>query len=188
MITYFLEHDALNGLQCFKKHLPEGQMQIDIKPGNFYLLQERKAEKIFILYKMMGEAGRDVICVSRIHPDQLNEDFGIPHKNSLWLSNTVGDRNINPLNVGILTDRLIRYFEESGSKVVLFEGLEYLVMQNDFGKVLKLVNYLYESVAVTKNILIASLDPRAFSPKELAFLEKSAYIIDEKDKITISKS
>lgn len=160
-------------------------MQIEIKPGNFYLLPERKAEKIFAVYKLIVEAGKKVTCVSRIHPDHLNEDFGIPHEDSLWLSNTVGERNVNPLNVGILTDRLIRYFEESEDRVVLFEGLEYLVMQNDFGKVLRLVNYLYESVAVTKNIIIVSLDPRAFSAKELAFLEKSAFIIDENDSISI---
>jgi hypothetical protein len=175
------------GSSASKKYPVESPMQIDIKPGNFYLLQERKAEKIFILYKLMIEADKKVTCVSRIHPDQLNEDFGIPHRDSLWLSNTIGERNVNPLNVGILTDRLIRYFEEGENRVVLFEGLEYLVMQNDFGKVLRLVNYLYESVAVTKNVIIISLDPRAFSAKELAFLEKSAYIIDEKDKISIPK-
>ena len=163
-------------------------MQIEIKPGNFYLLQERKAEKIFLLYRLMIEAGKKVICVSRMHPDQLREEYGIPNEGCLWLSNAVGERNINPLNVGILTDRLIRYFEESGDRVVLFEGLEYLVMQNDFNKVLRLVNYLYESVAVTKNMMIVSLDPRAFSVKEMAFLEKSAYIIDEKDKVSVPKT
>jgi hypothetical protein len=163
-------------------------MQVDVKSGNFYLLQERKAEKIFMLYRMMVESGREVLCVSRIHPDRLDEDFGIPLENSLWLSNSVGERTVNPLNVGILTDRLIRFFEESPGRVILFEGLEYMVMQNDFSKVLRLINYLYESVAVTKNVLVVSLDPRAFSPKELAFLEKSACVIEEKDKITISKA
>jgi len=163
-------------------------MQIDIKSGNFYLLKEKKADKIFMLYKMMTEAGKMVLCVSRIHLDQLKEDFGIPLDRSLWLSNTVGERTINPLNVGILTDRLFRFFEAGDQRVVLLEGLEYIMMQNDFGKVLRLTNYLYESVAVTKNILVVSLDPRAFSPKELAFLEKSAYIIDEKDKISIPKA
>ena len=58
-------------------------MQIDIRPGNFYLLKEKKAVKIFMLYKMMTEAERMVLCVSRIHPDQLKEDFGIPLDRSL---------------------------------------------------------------------------------------------------------
>ena len=100
----------------------------------------------------------------------------------------MGERTINPLNVGILTDRLFRFFETGDQRVVLLEGLEYMVMQNDFDKVLRLTNYLYESVAMTKNMLVVSLDPSAFSPKELAFLEKSAYIIDEKDKISIPKA
>ncbi len=154
-------------------------MQVDIRSGNFYILREKKADRIFKLFKTMGGSGRGVLCVSRIHPDQLKEEFGIPPDHSLWLSNTVGNRTVNPLNVGILTDRLIRYFEEGKDRVILFEGLEYMVMQNDFSKVLKLINYLYESVAMTKNILMISLDPRAFSPKELAFLERSASIIED---------
>lgn len=160
-------------------------MEREIKPGNLYLLQERKAERIFTLYEMMKKAGMDVLCVSRIHPDHLMEDYTIPKDDSLWLSNTVGERNVNPLNIGILTDRLIRYFEGGGYRGILFEGLEYLSMQNDFERVLRLVNFLYESVAVTRNVLVVSVDPRAFSPKELAFLEKSAYIIEENDNISI---
>jgi len=161
---------------------------VEIKPSNYYLLQERKAEKIFLLYGMMAAAGKKVLCVSRIHPDQLKEDYGIPEESCLWLSNTVGSRNINPLNVGILTDRLIRFYEEGEDRVVLLEGLEYMMMQNDFNKVLRLVNYLYESVAITRNMLLVSLDPRAFGRKELAFLEKSAIVIDEREEITMADS
>jgi hypothetical protein len=82
----------------------------------------------------------------------------------------------------------VGFYEEGEDRVVLLEGLEYMMMQNDFNKVLRLVNYLYESVAITRNVLLVSLDPRAFSGKELAFLEKSAIVIDEREKITIADS
>lgn len=158
-------------------------MAVDIRPGNFYLLEERKAKKVFELYHRLREAGAEVLCVSRIHPDHLKEGFGIPRESVLWLSNRVGDKNINPMNVGILTDRLIRFLEGNERGTVLIEGVEYLVMQNDFDKMLKMVNFLYESVAITKGVLVISIDPRAFNQKELAFLERSATVVGEEDEL-----
>ncbi|MFP4169646.1 MAG: DUF835 domain-containing protein [Methanomassiliicoccales archaeon] len=148
-------------------------------------MEEKKARKIFRLYHRLREAGAEVLCVSRVHPDHLEEGFGIPRESTLWLSNKVGDRNINPMNVGILTDRLIRFLEGSERGAVLIEGVEYLVMQNDFDKVLKMVNFLYESVAITKGTLVISIDPRAFNQKELAFLERSATVVEEGDELFV---
>jgi len=161
-------------------------MEVTIRPGNYYLIHERRPHRVFELYKDFKHGDRPVICVSRIHPDQLREEFGIEREDTLWLSNTPGPRNVNPLNVGILTDRLIRFFEENDG-VVLMEGLEYIAIQNDFEKVLRLINYLYEAVAINKTILLVSIDERAFNPRELAFMERSAVVVEEGDSMRLSR-
>jgi hypothetical protein len=61
-------------------------------------------------------------------------------------------------------------------------------MQTDFGKVLRFVNYLYESVAVTQGTLVTAIDPRAFSTKELAFLEKNSVTVEEHDSVSVAGS
>jgi two-component system cell cycle response regulator len=158
-------------------------MRVELRPGYLYVFKARKPDRILRLYGDLVRNGNNVLCVTRLHPDQLKEDFGIPQEKVLWLSNSVGTRNVNPQNVGILTDTLIRYFENGPNSVVILDGLEYLVMQNDFGKVLRFVNYLYESVAVTKGTLVTTVDPRAFSTQELAFLEKNSVTVDEQDEV-----
>jgi len=159
-------------------------MPIELRPGYLYIFKARKPDRILRLYHDFARSGGDVLCVTRLHPDQLKEDFGILPEKVLWLSNSVGTRNVNPQNVGILTDSLIRYFEKGSNSVVILDGLEYLVMQNDFAKVLRFLNYLYESVAVSKGILVTAVDPRAFSTQELAFLEKNAVTVEEQDEIS----
>ncbi len=159
-------------------------MPVELRPGYLYIFRARKPDRILRLYHDFVRNGNDVLCVTRLHPDQLKEDFGIPPEKVMWLSNSVGARNVNPQNVGILTDTLIRYLEKGPDSIVILDGLEYLVMQNDFAKILRFLNYLYESIAVNKGILVTAVDPRAFSTQELAFLEKNAVTVDEQDEIS----
>ncbi|MGD0057245.1 MAG: DUF835 domain-containing protein [Methanomassiliicoccales archaeon] len=161
-------------------------MSVELRPGYMYIFKARKPDRIFRFHKDFVKAGSTVLCVTRLHPDQLKEDFGISKEEVLWLSNSVGVRNVNPQNVGILTDSLIRFFENSPKAVIILDGLEYLVMQNDFDKVLRFVNYIYEAVSMNRGTLVTTIDPRAFSTRELAFLEKNSVTMEEQDDISIA--
>lgn len=160
-------------------------MPVEIRPGNIYLFKERKPDRTFRISRQFSDAGKRVFCVTRLHPDQLRENYGIPPEKVLWLSNAVGERNVNPQNVGILTDVLIKFFEKERGVVLVLEGLEYLILQNDFPKILKFVNYLYEAVTMNKGVLLSTIDPRAFSTQELAFLEKNTVSVEEQDKVSL---
>ena len=159
-------------------------LQKELRPGTFYVFQEKRADRALGLYNLLTAKGKDVLVVARMHPDRLQEDLKIPSSRVYWLSNTAGPRNINPQNIGILTDLLVRTVEK-GDEAVIFEGVEYLMLQNDFQKILKLFNYLYESVAINRGILIMTLDPAAFNVKELALLTKDAEIIDQGDSVLV---
>jgi hypothetical protein len=158
--------------------------QIELKPGSLYVFQDKRADRALELYNLLKSNDREVLVVSRLHPDRLNEDFKIPASNAFWLSNSAGPRNINPQNIGILTDTLIRVYEKGGATVIL-EGIEYLMLQNDFSKVLKLMSYLYEAVAVNRGMLIITLDPEAFNTKEFALLTKDAELVGETESVII---
>ena len=163
-------------------------MPVDLRPGGFYVFKARKPDRMYHLISDFTSAGYTTLCVSRVHPEQLKEDFGIPEKTVFWLSDSVGTRNISPQNVGILTDNLIRFYEGNAKPVAVLDGLEYLVMHNDFGKILKLLSLLYETVIVRRGILITTIDPRAFSTQELAFIEKDPIIVEEEEIVTIDGS
>jgi hypothetical protein len=158
--------------------------QIELKTGSLYIFQDKKADRALGLYNLLKSKNKEVLVVTRLHPDRLNEDFHIPSSSVFWLSSSAGPRNINPQNIGILTDTLIRAYEK-GEAAVILEGVEYLMLQNDFSKVLRLMSYLYESVAVNHGMLIITLDPEAFNTKEFALLTKDAELVGETESVVV---
>lgn len=163
-------------------------MQVVLRQGTLYMLKGSDPSKLFNLCNISKNQYDKILCITRIHPDHIREEYGIPQDETIWLSQTVGSRNINPQNVGILTETIVRFLSTNAKSIVFLEGLEYLVAENDFGKILKLINHVYEAAAINKSMMIFSMDPRAFSVKEIAFLEKCAVTIDEDDEIIIKTS
>jgi len=156
-----------------------------LEPGNICIIMSKRAERAFRLYKDFKERGQEVEIFARMHPERLEKDFGIPASSVTWLSNVNGPKVIGPQSMGILTDGILRHYGKSPPPVVILEGLEYLMAQNDFGKVLKMYDYLYEVVAMRQGLFILPLDPQAFSEKELAYLTREALVVNEGDEISI---
>jgi two-component system cell cycle response regulator len=68
---------------------------------------------------------------------------------------------------------MIRFIEENASGVILLDGLEYLVSNNDFNKVLRVIDQVNDQISQSTAVMIIPVDPRAFDPKELALLERN---------------
>ncbi|MDD1755842.1 MAG: DUF835 domain-containing protein, partial [Methanomassiliicoccales archaeon] len=152
-----------------------------LEPGNICIVMGKKADRAFGLYKTFLERGHEVEVYARMHPERLEREFGIPQAGITWLSNVNGPRALNPQSMGVLTDSMVRLYERETSPVVILEGIEYLMAQNDFGKVLKMFDYLFEMVSIRQGLLILPLDPQAFSEKELAYLTREALVVGEAD-------
>lgn len=157
--------------------------RVELQPGNMYVLMDKRVDRAFSLYHLLRSSGREVMVVARMHPERLHKDFGIPPEAVSWLSNTQGPRIVNPQSVGLLTDTMVRVFEKGTGAAVIMEGVEYVMTQNDFTKVLKMTNFLYETVAVHQALLIITLDPQAFSEKELALMTREAVTISPEDEV-----
>jgi hypothetical protein len=156
-----------------------------LEPGNICMVMGKKADRSFGLYKVFKERGREVEVFARMHPERLEREFGIPQSSATWLSNVNGPRTLNPQSMGVLTDSMVRLYNKEPSPVVILEGIEYLTAQNDFVKVLKMFDYLFEMVSIRQGLLILPLDPQAFSEKELAYLAREALVIDVDDEMSI---
>ena len=111
------------------------------------------------------------LAISRQHPDLIRQKYGLEATPILWLATRTGDEVIAPTNLGILTHTLIKFVEENPAGVILLDGLEYLVSNNDFNKVLRIIDQVHDHISQSKATMIIPVDPRAFSQKELALLE-----------------
>ena len=96
----------------------------------------------------------------------------------IWLSNQLGRVYVNPTNIGILSDTIIRFIEKSGDSVVMLDGIEFLIVNNDFEKVLRMIHHIAEATMEYKSRLIISVDPRTLDLREMALLERNMEVID----------
>jgi two-component system cell cycle response regulator len=93
----------------------------------------------------------------------------------------LGKVYVNPTNIGILSDTIIRFVEKSGDSIVLIDGVEFLIVNNDFDKVLRMVHHVTEAVMENRSRLIISVDPRTLETRELALLERNMEIIEAEE-------
>lgn len=142
------------------------------KPGNVYLVEERRPKVSFELFDQQLSAGYNGLIVTRDFPKKLLSEHGIGDCRMLWLTNLVGDGRINPTAIGILMSQVRNFVEGARSTVVVLDGLDYLITLNTYDRMLQFMHQLRDTVVTNDCILIVPLDPRTVGQRELALLER----------------
>jgi len=169
-----------------KKETPAGMekarktaMKYELRKGFGYVVKELKPEKSFEMFVDQVTHNIQGLCITREHPQVLRKKWGLEKTPIIWLSNQVGKVYVNPTNIGILSDTIIRFIEKSGDSVVLIDGIEFLVVNNDYEKVLRMIHHVAEATMEYKSRLIISVDPRTLDTRQMALLERNMEVIDD---------
>ena len=152
----------------------------DLRRGISYLVKEQKPDHSFEIFVDQVTHNIPGLCITRQHPSTVRQERGLKKTPIIWLSNQLGKVYVNPSNIGILGDTIIRFIEKENDSVVMIDGIEFLIVNNGFDKVLKMIHRITEVVMEFRSRLIISIDPRAFDTRELALLERNMEIIEKR--------
>lgn len=152
-----------------------------IERGFVYLVKEKRPGIAFAMFNEAVRRGAAGMVVVREHPNRLKQTHEFEAEKILWLTRRVGEDHIDPTELSLLSMQISRFIEGRQKSVVLIEGLEYLITQNDFETVLRFVNHLHDFVLAHDCAVIIVLDPRVLSTREIALLERSARIVEPGD-------
>jgi len=150
-----------------------------LHPGRSYVVEESPPDISFDAFvNIISTAGSDGkrmvgLAVSRQHPDLIRQKYGLEKTPIYWLATRAGEDVISPTNLGILTNTIIQFIRQNESGIVLLDGIEYLVTNNDFAKVLRSIDQVNDHIAQSRAVIVIPVDPRAFEQKELALLERN---------------
>ncbi len=145
-----------------------------LEPGSCYLIREPRARRALAAFEALIPRGFEGLYLTRQHPDHLPPGPWKGHLRVIWLSTTLGKDYVDPHNLGSLTGLAASFLLEKTKGAVLIDALEYLILNNDFTRVLQFLEHLIEITAQRRGVLVLSLDPRAFSEREMALLERSS--------------
>jgi hypothetical protein len=149
-----------------------------VEKGFIYLVKEKRPNISFAMFTEATNHGAKGMLVAREHPNRLKQMHEFEAAKILWLTRRVGVDHIDPTELSLLNLEITKFVQGMPKSVVLLEGLEYIITQNDFETVLRFVNHLHDFVLAHDCAVIIIIDPRVLSTRELALLERSARIVE----------
>ncbi len=150
----------------------------ELEDGQSYILKERKPEKGMSLLTSLAEQGHRPLLITRQHPNHVRKSHDEGGLRAIWLSTTLGKDYVDPHNLNVLTNVILNHIAGGGKSVILLDGLEYLMINNESSRVIKFLEYVNEVVAQTAAVLLISVDERAFEPRQMALLERHAIVLE----------
>ena len=160
----------------------EPAQPLKVVAGATYIIKDRQLDQPMALMKAQIEKGGPGLCIVRTPPDHLREKYGLDCR-MVWLTKMEGVRNggassnleyVSPTDTPAITTLIKSFLSENKKAMVLLEGLEYLVNQNDFKTVLKFLSGTKDQVFLAKGILLVPFDPVVLDPKDLKALERES--------------
>ncbi len=166
----------LNCPDCGTSLLVEEEVEPPVKVqglqgGYSYLIKDDRSDRSYQMFMEQLTKGRKGFCVTRNYPLKIRGKYELGDTPILWLSNVGKEDSLRPKDLEKLSYSLEQFlFKEKG--VVLLDGLEYLITNNNFLTVLHFVQSLRDQVAINNSIMLMVLNPSTLDANELTLLEK----------------
>jgi hypothetical protein len=159
---------------------PEVEQPLPLaKETGAYLVPETKAHQIFGIFSRLTREGARGLCITRLHPSVAINRFSLRATRFVWLTRMERGAPdgapdevefVSPTNLPLLASTIQEFLGANAGGVVLLEGLEYLVTQNDFRQVLRFVQTVNERVVLSNSYLLVSVNPNAMNPQDYELL------------------
>lgn len=156
-------------------------MKYGLELGCSYLLETEDPSIAYNIFLDQISHGRPGMCIMREYPEKLKSRYDLGDSTVLWLSY---DRDIDyarePTNIPLIYSEVKTFLDSVDNGVVLLSGIEYMVSQSTFTKVLKFVQLLNENVAVRNSLLLVPVSPQALTQRDVKMLERELRVFDTK--------
>ncbi|MFP4545621.1 MAG: isoleucine--tRNA ligase, partial [Methanomassiliicoccales archaeon] len=124
-------------------HSPEEQESapeeggLELESGSTYLIKEERAHRSYELFERALKEGNRGFCVTRNYPLKIKSRFDLGETPMIWLSSIGRENSLRPKDLEKLSFSLDQFINNEGG-VLLLDGLEYLITNNNFLTVLRL--------------------------------------------------
>ncbi|HUT27758.1 MAG TPA: isoleucine--tRNA ligase [Methanomassiliicoccales archaeon] len=142
-----------------------------LQGGYSYLIKDDRSDRSYKLFIDQLNKGSKGFCVTRNYPLKIRSKYEMNDTPIIWLSNVGKEDSLRPKDLEKLSYSLEQFLSKEKG-VVLLDGLEYLITNNNFLTVLRFVQSLRDQVAINNSIMLMVLNPSTLDANELTLLEK----------------
>ncbi len=164
--------------------VPVGGGPDELMEGCSYLIKEHAPEASYAIFRYMMRKGNPGLCVTRKSSRVLKEKYGLENFTLLRLGKKessrgvlssalgISESSISSGNLSSLYEKIVSYLDENKGAVMLVDGVEYLVSQNEFKPVMKFIQRLNDILEKHGAYLIITISPNSLEPTDMSTLER----------------
>jgi ribosomal protein S27E len=153
-----------------------GSILQEVAEGYNYLIVDDNPTVAYEEFKTVLRKDVPGLTISTTFPEKLRKEFEIVEGDMFWLSDTVTDPSIKTIDPKRLDFEMMRavsnFFKETPRGVLMIDGIEYLVVENGFDRVLRFVKKINDLASVNDATIFVPLTPSALGKDEFAMLRK----------------
>jgi len=156
-----------------------------LKGGSGYLIvdSDDKDLRVFVDYVANNYHG---LCLTRARPSEIREKYSLRTTPILWFTNAKTDeKTIKPDDLLRMKKIVSDFIESTKKPIILVQRLDYLIAQNDFKSVLKLIEDLNDMVMSKDSILLVSVKRSTLADGEFSLLEQELKLIESTQKLAM---
>jgi len=144
----------------------------ELEEGISYIVKEKRNVKGMELFTKSIARGYHGLYITRQHPKHVTKNHQTDGMEIIWLSTTLGKNYVDPHNLAALISKIKSFVEKNESSIILIDGIEYLMINNEYIRLIRFIEQIKELTANMNFIFLISVDEDAFESKEMSFLER----------------
>ncbi|MBU7014476.1 MAG: DUF835 domain-containing protein [Theionarchaea archaeon] len=156
-------------------------LKYDLESREVYIVEEESSDKAFDIFTDLVKHGFKGFGICRTHPQKVREKYALERTPVMWLSEIESKQleQVGPQDIPKLTYVVSEFIKRAQPAVVILEGVEYLMVQNDFKTVLKLLHTLSDYVVTSQSILLLPINPRSLPVHQHVLLRRAFRTVPE---------
>ncbi|MGC8913244.1 MAG: isoleucine--tRNA ligase [Thermoplasmata archaeon] len=146
---------------------------VDLRQGYAYIIKCERAERAYKYLKdYINKTSAKVICVTRDYPEKIKQKYELTDVPIIWLSNVGKENAVRPKDLEKLSLMLEQFLSKNKDSVIFLDGIEYLITNNNFITVLRLIQSLKDQIAINNAMLILPINPATMEPSQFNLIER----------------
>jgi predicted transcriptional regulator len=137
--------------------------------GFSYLVKERDIAPAMTLFANLCHLGHEGLLITRANPDLLGSWIEQDDPVGVVPLTARAHGTQDPLHM--VQTQVEAFCSREGRRVILLDGVHYLITQTSFERFLQMLFAINETVARSRPILLVRIDPQTLDPRSLAMLE-----------------
>ncbi len=150
--------------------------QRQLKEGYNYILLDEEADNTYSIYKDLLKEGLEGLIITTNLPSKVNEKYGLIGQDIKWVSESASEDYdvLDPKRMDFEITKTITNFAQGKDRgILLMEGLEYLVVENNFEEVTKFIKKVTDITSMNAVTLLVHVNPKAFSTNQITTFKKN---------------